>query len=1414
MTADDGLFEKLDANNDGVLSRQEFEGGLRAGMLQGQKTGDAAVMDQILTGEGGLTELCQVQWSLIREQISNISRELGALRQDINTLRFADSQSELQQNELSRHMREMQASFRRDLAAEGAQRQQLETHFEASVREITDIELSKLSVALESTRTESVSIEKRVQSSIIELDRVVQEAKRELHARAGSTEEAFSKRALGDADLFNELRRLVEESHSKHNQRTAVETELRKELQKLTDALESQEKLHSSSMSSLQNTVRAQQQKAIDASMEPLRLSFSEFASNSKSDMALLADAHKKLQAMHSVAESGRSSDSSKTAAALETLERGLMEQLEGRLSSHSEEHSKRHADLREMLESVAASHRDGMQSHRDGMQSSMEEWAATLKSELAAHGAGLEEHRGQFQDHMTSHSNRLTKRLEELEAKFGDQIDSLVDSHGERHTDFEQRLALHRTELQRTKSQHLEAHEAHAGSVQSALGDLAETLRRDFDTHVSNLTTKHEDLHERLSRDKQGFESTHSEISDRLSDAERRLQDALNQLATDHEEHRNTMSNSVEVLERELLEKLMGHADEHQSHRQDMKGSLAKVAQEHYDKFGELHAMQQQHAEAHKVAQQEHADATNSILESMEERLRGHLDSHRADSAEAHGTMRDSVDELDRKLKEAMSQIELKHGQMDEMHRKHKDALSQLSLDHETKHSSSKSTLSGLEQKLREELNALATEHHTRHSDVKDQLSKHASDTFAKHAELKDHISNLTKTSQERMREEHTGALSAFEARLKREMMEHKADWDTHHTGIRETLNKERQDREALHGGVVQRIEEVDKRVKEAMSRVVEEHEAKHTSMHSTLGALERRLREELDQVQGAAQSDRHSQQAQLRDQVARACSELRAELQDIVTKVSVQDKSARDEYRNSLMMAVESLETRLRREMANHKTGHEETFENILQDRKTLERSFALITDRLAELEARLSAEFSQAAITRDASGNELREVIAAAIEREREQAEQRANAMSLQISTLSDQVQRQMEQERAGREVHQESLRVYLTQDRAARDDAQRILQERLEKAESAFSAQMGDQVSIFLPRQEFEQSVMRIESVNRQEMQQEFNKVWEYAESISAKVQEMASPTEVGKKPRTQLALPAPEQSITVAPSGSSHPGSVSAPPPSPAPVLEAVTPPAPAAGVYGPPVTLPMPVAQVAVSPMRQIFMPMERRSYSPMTRVIGATTVSVGPSRVISSTTTTAGAMEKVRRAEEPPAMATAIVTGVDRNRDGIPDILQGNMVASGTTAAAATTTATTTTAVRGRSFEATPMATVDIKLSDDARATVTGVDRNNDGIPDVLQQGQTVNLQPMVQSSNPSYSPAPVVRPARVMPPVVTSSLRQESGGRRTTNNNESTGEYSAVETEDFDYVCGPAQFQGKPAISATPPRLMRSVP
>lgn len=90
--------------------------------------------------------------------------------------------------------------------------------------------------------------------------------------------------------------------------------------------------------------------------------------------------------------------------------------------------------------------------------------------------------------------------------------------------------------------------------------------------------------------------------------------------------------------------------------------------------------------------------------------------------------------------------------------------------------------------------------------------------------------------------------------------------------------------------------------------------------------------------------------------------------------------------------------------------------------------------------------------------------------------------------------------------------------------------------------------------------------------------------------------------------------------------------------------------------------------------------------------------------------------------------------TGVDRNRDGVPDALQPGTQARPLSPPNVRNVSTRTVSspvaiTRMPIANTTPMATVGLDTTGDGRANyvVTGEDRNLDGIPDVLQHGQGV---------------------------------------------------------------------------------------
>merc|ERR1719242_2759908 len=107
-------------------------------------------------------------------------------------------------------------------------------------------------------------------------------------------------------------------------------------------------------------------------------------------------------------------------------------------------------------------------------------------------------------------------------------------------------------------------------------------------------------------------------------------------------------------------------------------------------------------------------------------------------------------------------------------------------------------------------------------------------------------------------------------------------------------------------------------------------------------------------------------------------------------------------------------------------------------------------------------------------------------------------------------------------------------------------------------------------------------------------------------------------------------------------------------------------------------------------------------------------------------------------------------VTGVDMNRDGIPDVLQQQQYATYAAQASYVSPAAQYAAPAAQ-YTAAPA----VYAAPAAQYTVTGVDMNHDGIPDVLQQqqyatyaGQASYVAPGVQYAAPAaqYTAAPAV--------------------------------------------------------------------
>merc|ERR1719497_8784 len=119
------------------------------------------------------------------------------------------------------------------------------------------------------------------------------------------------------------------------------------------------------------------------------------------------------------------------------------------------------------------------------------------------------------------------------------------------------------------------------------------------------------------------------------------------------------------------------------------------------------------------------------------------------------------------------------------------------------------------------------------------------------------------------------------------------------------------------------------------------------------------------------------------------------------------------------------------------------------------------------------------------------------------------------------------------------------------------------------------------------------------------------------------------------------------------------------------------------------------------------------------------------------------------------PAPATMTITGVDMNRDGIPDVLQQPAAAVSYAAPAMQMAAPAPAVSYAAPAPAVYAAPAPAMYAAPAAATmtITGVDMNRDGIPDVLQRplAAVSYAAPTVQNAGPAppvyTAPGPAVQ-------------------------------------------------------------------
>merc|ERR1740116_288483 len=156
--------------------------------------------------------------------------------------------------------------------------------------------------------------------------------------------------------------------------------------------------------------------------------------------------------------------------------------------------------------------------------------------------------------------------------------------------------------------------------------------------------------------------------------------------------------------------------------------------------------------------------------------------------------------------------------------------------------------SIEAVEKRMREELNNHTSEHRGRYNELKILIDKTINDSHNRHTELKDQLHSSTaqeRASRDEMVHSIMGKVEALAGQWRKDLGDHKSSLTTQHTEFRDAIGQERQNREKLHNTVLNRLEDMDRKVKDAVTNFSRD-DGSHISL-SDLSALDRKLRDEL---------------------------------------------------------------------------------------------------------------------------------------------------------------------------------------------------------------------------------------------------------------------------------------------------------------------------------------------------------------------------------------------------------------------------------------------------------------------------------------------------------------------------------------------------------------------------------------
>mmetsp|Transcript_86725 Transcript_86725/g.165696 ORF Transcript_86725/g.165696 Transcript_86725/m.165696 type:complete len:1239 (-) Transcript_86725:149-3865(-) len=999
----------------------------------------------------------QLQCNLAREQMTNCVREMVAIRQDVNSLRLADSQHEMQQCEITRHLREMQASIQQELTSVAAQRLSVDKRFDllsqAQERALQDNQhlqdqLSKVAQVVEAERRDRVAIEERCNKAVADLKsemRFVMDAEREeLQKLRSDMERESERRAAGVEELSLEIQAVAKTVTAEGQERSqAVEASLREVLPQASE--EVRQELKESA---------AQLEKSFEAALGLLRAGVADEAANRKSELARLSDSIERLEAQP---------------AAFQSRVDMLEQKVQTNLADLDTQHKCRYAELTDRAEKVA-----------DRADKVAEKQAAELQA---------------IQDDFRSQLARM---------------DKVSEKNSDYHAEF-------RNHLSKVASQESEARKDQHASFQASLESVDSRLRALISDVKTGMDKHRGTVQDQLDRQRQAiaeqFEQTHGSIADHLEDVDRRLKSSVSQLSSVQGTQQTSLGGLIREVERKLRDELADNAmefKEFQGRHAELKDMVSKeklLREKQSDSIDSLETRIRRDLADHR-----------SQLEQQNDSFREQLSRDRMAVDSKHDSIVSRIDDLDRRLKDPVQvpvmqspvdpglDRDAAHSMLTNLERKLRDEYSGHTNEHRSRH-----------QDLKEQLAQLSGDHSATMSKVNDVLARlttqertmrdehHSFATVSVNSleqrlrrELGDHQDSLssqhtalreTIAQEQRAREKHHGTInSRFEevewnlreahaAELRKVREETSSEHSNRFAELKDLIGKmcaqEAAAREDIRSSFMAALEALGMKyrrevedskayaekqsllLREQVSKERQEREAHLLSMSTSVGALERRVREELEH--------------KLEDQRNNVL-----ELKDGISKSLSVDKVEREELRAALEASLEALEVRIRQELGSSFGGELSIREHIAQERRLWEKAIGVLTEQLSLVEQQLVAELRQGACAWEACESELRILLSDTTAKDRSRVQELFSREQELRASLQEGLQTQLAQEKTAREDLHEKTQAIVAQERNVRDSLQEALKERIDGLERASSLVLQDCV----PRSEFESVVRRI------------------------------------------------------------------------------------------------------------------------------------------------------------------------------------------------------------------------------------------------------------------------------------------------------------------------------------------------